>query len=148
MLKSGDAHTASLRDGRVVFVDGAPARDVTIHPAFRNVVRSVAGLFDFAADPANQELMTYGTEGGGRANRIWQLPESHADLLVRRRGIEAWAAQHAGFLGRAPDHVASCIAGMYMGLDVFEAFDPKRAASLADYYRYARDNDLYLSTLR
>ena len=48
-------------------------------------------------------------------------------------------------MGRAPDHVASCISGMYMGLDVFEAYDGARAKALADYYRYARDNDLYLT---
>src|SRR5471030_2492119 len=48
-------------------------------------------------------------------------------------------------MGRAPDHVASCISGMYMGLDVFEAYDKKRAGALADYYRHARDNDLYLT---
>src|SRR5690242_8604415 len=34
---------------------------------------------------------------------------------------------------------------MYMGLDVFEGYDPARARALADYYRYARDNDLYLT---
>jgi 4-hydroxyphenylacetate 3-monooxygenase len=145
MLKTGEMHTASLRDGRTVFVNGERVADVTTHSAYRNVVQSVAGLFDFTADPANQALMTYMTETSDQANRIWQLPESHADLLVRREAIEAWAGRHCGFLGRAPDHVASCISGMFMGLDVFEAFDPKRAAALADYYRYARDNDLYLT---
>src|SRR5919199_6232208 len=59
--------------------------------------------------------------------------------------IEASNTLHAGFMGRAPDHVASCIAGMFMGVEVFEAYDPKRAKALADYYRYARDNDLYLT---
>jgi 4-hydroxyphenylacetate 3-monooxygenase len=34
---------------------------------------------------------------------------------------------------------------MVMGLDVFESYDQKRASALADYYRYARDNDLYLT---
>ena len=34
---------------------------------------------------------------------------------------------------------------MYMGLDTFESYDPKRAAALADYYAYARDNDAYLT---
>jgi 4-hydroxyphenylacetate 3-monooxygenase len=34
---------------------------------------------------------------------------------------------------------------MYMGLDVFEAYDPKRAQALQDYYRFARDNSLYLT---
>src|SRR3546814_16692608 len=48
-------------------------------------------------------------------------------------------------MGRSPDHVASCFAGMMMGLDVFESYSPARAAALADYFRYARDNDLFLT---
>jgi 4-hydroxyphenylacetate 3-monooxygenase len=32
-----------------------------------------------------------------------------------------------------------------MGIEVFQAYDPKRAEALAGYYRYARDNDLYLT---
>ena len=32
-----------------------------------------------------------------------------------------------------------------MGLEVFKAYDSDRARALADYYRYARDNDLYLT---
>ena len=47
-------------------------------------------------------------------------------------------------MGRAPDHVASCISGMYMGIEVFEQSDPARAGALRDYYRYARDRDLFL----
>jgi 4-hydroxyphenylacetate 3-monooxygenase len=89
--------------------------------------------------------MTFETETGGRANRIWQLPTSYADLIERRKALEAWTALHAGFLGRAPDHVASCISGMRMGLPVFEGYDPARAKAIEGYYRYARDNDLYLT---
>lgn len=32
-----------------------------------------------------------------------------------------------------------------MGIEVFEAFDKDRAGALGDYYRYARDNDIYLT---
>lgn len=145
MTKSGQDHISSLRDDRSIYIDGARVEDVTTHRAFRNVVKSVGELFDFANDPANRDLMTYETEGGGRANRIWQLPTSYANLVERRKALEAWTALHGGFLGRAPDHVASCIAGMRMGLPVFEGYDPDRAAALEAYYRHARDNDLYLT---
>jgi 4-hydroxyphenylacetate 3-monooxygenase len=91
--------------------------------------------------------MTFGiTDADGqRANRIWQLPRSYQDLITRRRALEAWAELHCGFLGRAPDHVASCLSGMAMGIEAFEAYDRARATAVADYYRYARDNDLYLT---
>jgi 4-hydroxyphenylacetate 3-monooxygenase len=32
-----------------------------------------------------------------------------------------------------------------MGLDLFEAHDRRRAAAVRDYYRFARDNDLFLT---
>lgn len=145
MAKTAEQYLQSVRDGRQVFLDGEIAGDVTTHPAYRNVVATVAGLYDFVCRPENHELMTYATGNGGRANRIWQLPKSYEELVTRRKAIEAWAETHGGYLGRAPDHVASCIAGMYMGLPVFEAFDRDRAGALGDYYRYARDNDIYLT---
>ncbi|MGD9863395.1 MAG: 4-hydroxyphenylacetate 3-hydroxylase family protein [Pseudodonghicola sp.] len=147
MLKTGQHHTASLRDGRQVYLDGGLVGDVTTDPAFRNAVASVARIYDFQSAPENRALLTYEIPGSGgdRANRIWQLPTSHAELVERRQALEAWTELHGGFLGRAPDHVASCIAGMYMGLEVFEAYDPARAKALADYYAYARDNELYLT---
>jgi 4-hydroxyphenylacetate 3-monooxygenase len=146
MLKTGSEHVASLCDGRSVFIDGRKVEDVTVDPAFRHAVGSIASLYDFQAAPENAERMTFAVpETGQRANRIWQLPASYAELVERRAGLEAWTELHCGFLGRAPDHVASCISGMYMGLDTFERYDPKRAAALADYYRFARDRNLYLS---
>ncbi|MCA0044859.1 4-hydroxyphenylacetate 3-hydroxylase family protein [Celeribacter litoreus] len=147
MLKTGAQHIASLQDGRQVYIDGELVDDVTTHPAFRNAIQSMAKIYDFQSAPENRELMTYEIPGkpGERANRIWQLPKSHADLVERRKALEAWTELHGGFLGRAPDHVASCIAGMYMGLEVFEGYDPERAKALSDYYEYVRDNELYLT---
>jgi 4-hydroxyphenylacetate 3-monooxygenase len=146
MIKSGAQHIASLRDGRAVYIDGERVADATTHPAFRNTVQSAGRLFDFQSMPENRELMTFVAEDSGqRANRNWQLPRSYEDLVSRRKAIEASNALHAGFMGRSPDHVASCLSGMYMGLEVFEAYDPARARALEDYYRYARDNDLYLT---
>jgi len=145
MIKTGEQHVASLRDGREIYLDGELVTDVTTHPAFRGAVASIAKLFDFQSAPENMALMTFATETGDLANRIWQLPTSHQGLMERRRGLEAWTELHAGFMGRAPDHVASCISGMFMGLEVFESYDPARAEALAAYYRYARDNDLYLT---
>ncbi len=147
MLKTGEQHIRSLKDGRQVFINGEFVKDVTTHPAFRRSVASVGALYDFQSAPHNRELMTFAIPGqpDARANRIWQLPTSYEDLVERRKALEAWTELHGGFLGRAPDHVASCISGMFMGLSVFEQHDPRSAAALANYYRYARDNELYLT---
>lgn len=144
-MKSGQQHLDSLRDGRTIYVDGKRVEDVTTDTAFRNVAASVGALYDFANAPERVDLMSYETETGARTNRIWQLPKSYAELRQRRMALEAWTAVHGGFLGRAPDHVASCIAGMRMGLPIFQGYDPARAKALEDYYRYASDNDIYLT---
>ena len=147
MPKTGPQHAQSLNDGRQVFINGQPVANVGEHPAFRRTAQTIGALFDFAARPENADLMTFEHSGanGPRANRIWQLPRSFQDLVVRRRALEPWAELHGGFLGRAPDHVASSLSGMVMGVDVFESYDAARAGAFADYYRYARDNDLYLT---
>ena len=146
MFKTGEQHIAQLRDGRQVYLNGSLVADVTTHGAYRNAVASVGRLYDYQSRPDNLELMTFEIpDSNDRANRIWQLPGSYQELIERRRALESWTALHAGFLGRAPDHVASCISGMYMGCEIFEKYDAKRAGALADYYRYARDNELYLT---
>jgi 4-hydroxyphenylacetate 3-monooxygenase len=144
--KTGQDHVASLQDGRSVFIYGAAVPDVTAHPAFRQAIGTVAALYDFQARPDVIEALTFASpETGRRINRCWQLPESYTELIERRRALGAWAGVHLGFMGRSPDHVASCISGMVMGAELFDAYDGKRAAALRDYYRFARDNDLFLT---
>jgi 4-hydroxyphenylacetate 3-monooxygenase len=145
-MKNGACHLNSLRDGREVYMLGRRVDDVTTHPAFRNSVASAAGLYDFQSSPENVARMTFASpQTGERVNRSWQLPSNYEELVQRREALSAWAETHFGFMGRSPDHVASCISGMYMGIEQFEACDPQRAAALRDYYAYARDRDLFLT---
>jgi 4-hydroxyphenylacetate 3-monooxygenase len=144
MIKDGRKHLASLADGRRILIDGGAVTSVTTHPAFRNAVGTIASLYDFQASHA--ELMTFDTNSHGiRANRAWQLPTSYDELVVRRKALTAWAELHCGFLGRSPDHVASCLAAMAMGWELFEREGQGRGRALLSYYEYARDNDLYLA---
>ena len=145
-MKSGRDHLASLRDGREVYILGEKVADVTQHAAFRNAVAQAAYLYDFQGLPENIEKLTFPSPvTGERVSRCWQLPTSYQELVARREALAAFAETHFGFMGRSPDHVASCLAGMYMGIDVFEAFDRERAAALRDYFHYVRDRDLYLT---
>ncbi len=145
-MKTGRDHLTSLCDGREVYILGERVNDVTTHPAFRNSVASAAHLYDFQSLPENIEKLTFPSPvSGERISRSWQLPTSYQDLVVRREALVAWAETHFGFMGRSPDHVASCLAGMYMGIEQFEAFDRERAAALRDYFNFARDRDLYLT---
>src|SRR6185437_1148688 len=123
-MKTAAAHLSSLQDGREVYIHGERVADVTTHPAFRNAVANAAYLYEFQSRPENRDQMMFSSPtSGDLVSRCWQLPETYAELVERRRALTAWAETHYGFMGRSPDHVASCLAGMYMGIDQFEAFD-------------------------
>lgn len=144
--KGGKEHLESLRDGRTVYLDGQLVDDVTTHPAFRNAVKSASDLYEFQAQPENEDLMTFESPTSGRrVNRAWQMPTSYEELVKRREALVGWAEQHGGFMGRSPDHLASAVTGQLMGLEVFEEYDKDRAKAYWDYYVHARDNDLFLT---
>ena len=146
MVRTGQQYIESLRDGRQVFLDGDLVSEVVDHPAYRNAVRSTAGLYDYQAAPENVEAMTFESPTSGeRVNRYWQLPESYDQLVTRRKAMEAWAECTYGYMGRSPDHVASSLAGMMMRLDLFKAHGEERANALSDYFQYVRDNDLFVT---
>src|SRR5579862_7157024 len=147
-VKTGADHLAALNDGREVYIDGERVADVTTHPAFRNATRAAAALYDHHARPENLEAMTFAAPAAGgyaRINRCWQLPRSHAELVQRRRAMSEWATLSCGFLGRAPDHVASSLVGQLIGIDVFRRHGAERAKALAGYFDEASRNDHYLS---
>jgi len=62
------------------------------HEPFRGAARSLAHLFDVAADPANRELMTYPSPAtGGPVLRCYHIPKTATDLASRRAMSARWA---------------------------------------------------------
>jgi 4-hydroxyphenylacetate 3-monooxygenase len=144
--KTGAEHIKSLRDGRNVYIDGQKVADVTVHPAFRNSVKSSAALYDFQARPENLELMTFVPDGANRrVSRAWQMPRNHAEMVARRKALQAWAALSCGYMGRSPDHLASALVGQRMGIEIFEKHGAERAKALRNYFEEARRNDYFLT---
>jgi 4-hydroxyphenylacetate 3-monooxygenase len=146
MTRTGSDYIKAANDGRSIYLDGKLIENAVDHPAFRNALRTVAGLYDYQAAPENRDLMTFESPtGGGYVNRSWQLPTSYEELVRRREAITAWAELTFGFMGRSPDHVASCLSGMAMGIDIFERHGRERAKALLDYFTYVRDHDLFVT---
>ena len=63
--KTGAEHIETLRDGRIFHLDGVEIKDHVNHPAFQNVVRVGAALYDYAAKPENIDLMTFKSPTSG-----------------------------------------------------------------------------------
>jgi 4-hydroxyphenylacetate 3-monooxygenase len=145
-LRTGTDYLESLNDGRQVFVNGEKVADVTKHPAFREAARSVARLYDIAADPANRELMTFSSpRTGAPVLRCYQIPRSHADLRARRLFSEKWAEATFGLMGRSPDHVASFFTGYAAVPSLMGSAGQKYADNVVAFYEKMRDEHLYLS---
>ena len=90
--------------------------------------------------------MTFKPNGANRrVNRAWQMPRNYAEMVQRRKAMQAWAQLSCGFMGRSPDHLASAVVGQVMGLDVFEKHGAARAKALKDYYEEASRNDWFLT---
>jgi 4-hydroxyphenylacetate 3-monooxygenase len=73
------------------------------------------------------------------------MPRNHAEMVQRRKALQAWAEQSCGFLGRSPDHLASALVGQRMGIEIFRKHGEERAKALADYFEEASRNDYFLT---
>jgi 4-hydroxyphenylacetate 3-monooxygenase len=144
-MRSGRQYIEALRDNRHVYLNGERVSDVTAHPAFSTAISTVASLYDIARDPANSMQYLPPEAGSAPANTVFMIPRNRGDLEARRRASTRWARVTHGFIGRGPDHVAGFLAGFAGAPGVFSASRPGAGEHVVNYYRYIRDNDLYVA---
>ncbi len=81
---------------------------VAAHPAFRNVVRSFAELYDMQHDPAYRDILTYPSPATGEpVATAFLTPTTPAHLAKRRDAFKLWADRSFGMLGRTGDYLDS-----------------------------------------
>ena len=142
MIKTGQQHLDSLKDGRVVYIGDERIEDVTTHPAFTRAAQMVAGLYDIKHDPAHQDTLTF--EADGERHSAWFLQaKSRDDLRKRMNAHKLVADQTCGMMGRSMDHVSSFVTGMATDPSVFDTDDHKFAGNLVAYYEYMKSNDIF-----
>lgn len=143
-MRTGQDYLAAIQDDRDVYVDGQRVENVTSDAAFAPIARTVASLYDLAADPASG--LTAAGDGGEPVNRVYLCPRSLADLVALREAIQAWAQHTHGWVGRSPDHVAAFVSAMAAHPDAFK--DSSGAgrdfgAHIAGFHRQLRDGSRY-----
>jgi 4-hydroxyphenylacetate 3-monooxygenase len=144
-VRSGRQYVEALRDNRRVYLDGQRVPDVTADPAFSSAIDTIARLYDLALDPANEMHYVPPEAGSERANTVFMIPRNRGDLEARRKASMRWARVTHGFIGRGPDHVAGFLAGFASAPGVFSASRAGAGEHVVNYYRYVRDNDLYVA---
>lgn len=116
--------------------------NIAEHPAFSGVARTYARLFDMQHDPKYQEKLTYVTENGDRAHTSFLVPKCKEDLERRRGGMQIWAEDANGFLGRSGDYMNSSLTALSTAEAFFAKADPKFGERIRKYYEWCRDNDI------
>ncbi|WP_131739335.1 4-hydroxyphenylacetate 3-hydroxylase family protein [Actinomadura roseirufa] len=143
-MRTGAEYLASLKDDREIYLDGERVESVAHHPAFAPIARTMAELFDLAADPARE--MTYrAPETGEEANLVFSIPRSREDLTARRRAIETWARHTHGWVGRSPDHVGAFIAAFASSPRSFVTERRDLSAGVLEFHRRVLRESLYVS---
>ncbi|MDQ0163062.1 4-hydroxyphenylacetate 3-hydroxylase family protein [Bacillus alveayuensis] len=122
-MMNGKEYIESLRDDRVVYLNGEKIEDVTTHPAYRNSVRSIARLYDALHDPNKKSILTKQAEEGYTTHKFFVEAKSSKDLLEARDAIAEWARLTYGFMGRTPDYKASFIGQLKAYANYYEGFE-------------------------
>src|SRR5437667_6827303 len=145
-IRTGEELLQSLRDGRLLFIDGERVADVTTDPRFAGAARSLAELYDMQHDPALTERMTFPSPaGGGRIGLSFIEPRSVEDLIRRREMVKIWMDATCGMFGRSPDFMNIFFTGFASAADEFGRKDKSFAENVRAYHAYIRDNDICMT---
>lgn len=97
---------------------------VASHPAFANVVRTYAGLFDLQHDPEYRNILTYPSPTtGDPVATSFLIPRTAQDLVRRRQAFKAWAERSLGMLGRTGDYLNSALMALASAAEWFGQAD-------------------------
>src|SRR2546422_7637957 len=129
-----------------VWLGGERVKDVTTHPALRNGVHSLAGLYDMQHDPILRESMTYRARAGGDRVGLWLIARQTRQALEGRRDMRAhWARAPGGRMGRPPDFLNVSLMAMAAAGESFAQNRPAFKDHIRRYYEYVREHDLTLT---
>ncbi|WP_019415262.1 4-hydroxyphenylacetate 3-monooxygenase, oxygenase component [Paenisporosarcina sp. TG20] len=127
-----------------IYIHGERVEDVTEHPALKNVVKSMARLYDLQYEKPDKMLYTSPTTGD-KVGMTFLQPKTIDDLILRREAMQEWARTSGGMMGRSPDYLNAEVMAMGVNNSLFAEADPMFAENARNYYEYARENDISLT---
>ena len=87
MIRTGEEYRESIRDGRLVYVNGEQVDDVPTHPMFKPLVDIRARMYDMQHDEATRDIMTVAQDG--ERNAVGNaLPYTQEDWWAKRRATD------------------------------------------------------------
>ncbi|MET3695789.1 4-hydroxyphenylacetate 3-monooxygenase [Bacillus oleivorans] len=143
--KTGQQYIERLKQANNnVYIHGERVQDVTEHPAFKNVIQSMAHLYDLQYEKPDKMLYTSPTTGE-KVGMTFLQPTTIDELIQRREAMQEWALTSGGMMGRSPDYLNAEVMAMGMNNEIFAEADTMFAENARKYYEYARENDISLT---
>ncbi len=124
MIRTGKEYIESIRDGRLVYIDGEKVKDVPTHPMFKPLVDVKARMYDMAHDPATADIMAYEDKGEKYAVGL-KLPYSQEDWWMKRRSTDRLFEEINGIVTRVGDETVGEMWSLYDGQDLLNEVDPQ-----------------------
>ena len=113
------------------------------HPAFGNVVRSYAELYDMQRDPAYRDVLTYPSPlTGDPVATSFLIPKVAGDLAKRHQAFGIMAGRSMGMLGRTGDYLNSALMALAAAGGWFAQAGRPFGENLTRYYERVREQDL------
>jgi 4-hydroxyphenylacetate 3-monooxygenase oxygenase component len=146
-IRDGKSYISRLKaHPRDVWIAGRKVGDVTEDPAFRRPVAAMARLYDCQTAPELRATMTYRPDDGDdEAGLSFIIPRTPEHLVRRRQAMRVWAESSFGTMGRSPDFLNTVLASFADAPEIFAECGAQFADNVQRYYRYCRDNDLFLT---
>ena len=106
MIRTPEQYIESLRDGRVIYINGEKVPDITKHPSFKGPINTKALSYYLYTHPKFKDLLTV-EEDNERFLFLWKQPKTAEDLIKRRDLYITCMRWGAGMSGMGPDALAA-----------------------------------------
>ena len=112
-------------------------------PAFKELLRIKASLYDLQHDPKIKDEMTFASPvSGERVGMSYLQPKTKEDIKKRRKMIEHWARHTNGILGRSPDYLNTVLMSFASSTSFLEGKEHCFPENVQAFFEFARENDL------
>lgn len=148
-LKSKQQYIDSLKDDRVVYVDGKLVEDVTTHHRFKNAMNHMARAYEMSFDPEwSKYWVTNCPETGETITACYRLPQGTDDLKARREGIYQVSRYGGGYIpfGTSKEIGTDAIFALrIITSDIDKKYGTNYSERVRNYHHYLQKEDLSLA---
>ncbi|HTQ72173.1 MAG TPA: 4-hydroxyphenylacetate 3-hydroxylase family protein [Acidocella sp.] len=146
MIRNGQQYRDSIRDGRMVWINGERVRDVTTHKMFKPLVDIRARIYDMQHEAATAPVMSYKDDAGALHAIGLKLPYTQEDWQAKRAATDLVLDDIGGIVTRVGDETVGEMWSLFDGQDVLNEVNPQFSANIRFHInKVIRDDPFHVS---